>query len=299
MPLKNSIVFLYIALVLSMVAWAGSWVSAKMISNIAPAQIISFYRLIMTAISLLPLLLLSKRQYVFHWKSVLYITLGAIFTSCYTILFFYGLKAGLAGASGVLVTTMVPLFTAFLASILFKQAQNMRGYLGLIIGVIAGFIMVQPWQYDAKTLWQSTNLLFLFAAFIWGCLTITSQKAQQYMSSITFTFYGQLLSAIFIFLMVMSKQDTNLMDAFQLPVSFWLHLIFLSAIVTAIATTIYFYCAKTLGSKQASSFTYLVPISAALLSFIFLNEIPTIPTIIGGILAILAVYLVNSAKKLS
>ena len=51
-----------------------------------------------------------------------------------------------------------------------------------------------------------------------------------------------------------------------------------------------------LGSKKSTSFMYLVPTSAIGLSVILLNENLAWSTILGGALAVSAVYLINREK---
>jgi drug/metabolite transporter (DMT)-like permease len=65
------------------------------------------------------------------------------------------------------------------------------------------------------------------------------------------------------------------------------------AIVTSLATTIYFYATSKLGSAKASSFIFLVPFSAAVSSFILLDEELEFHTLIGGVLGIAAVYMIQ------
>lgn len=282
-------------MIISMVLWAGSWVSAKIVANMAPAQVISFYRFLLTVMSILPLLIWSKQRQQWHPKAIFYIIIGAILMVVYTQLFFYGLKTGLAGAGGVLVTTMIPLFTFTIATLIFRQKNSYRTYMGMIMGFSAGIIMIAPWKYNLVQLLQNGNLLFLLAAFTWACLTIISQRAQSYMSSFGFTFYTQSLGLVILFII---SYDHDLLQVFELPLVFWGNMIFLATFATAIATSMYFYGSKILGAKTAGSFTYLVPINAALLSFLILDETPTMPTIIGGSMAILAVYLINTTDKL-
>ncbi|MBI5641926.1 MAG: EamA family transporter [Deltaproteobacteria bacterium] len=61
----------------------------------------------------------------------------------------------------------------------------------------------------------------------------------------------------------------------------------------AFATTVYFFASSILSSRKASSFVFLVPFSAVILSWFFLGEVPRINTIAGGSLAIGAVYIIN------
>jgi drug/metabolite transporter (DMT)-like permease len=72
---------------------------------------------------------------------------------------------------------------------------------------------------------------------------------------------------------------------------------FSATITTSLATTFYFIATSKLGASRASSFIFMVPFSAALGSWIFLQEIPEAHTIIGGILGIAAVYILNKKDR--
>ena len=80
---------------------------------------------------------------------------------------------------------------------------------------------------------------------------------------------------------------------------FWGNMFFSSSITTAGATTFYFVATSKLGAGKASSFIFLVPFSAALGSWIFLNEVPQVHSIIGGFLGIAAVYILNMKKAVA
>ncbi len=74
---------------------------------------------------------------------------------------------------------------------------------------------------------------------------------------------------------------------------FWINFLSLSIGSLAFATSIYFLAAMELGSQKASSFTFMVPAAAMIFAMIILGEKLELTTLIGGGMAILAVYLIN------
>ena len=79
----------------------------------------------------------------------------------------------------------------------------------------------------------------------------------------------------------------------QYSTGFWINTVYLAVLAGTIAGGIYFYASKIMGSAKAGSFTFIVPGMALLFSFIFLNEMPQVSTIVGGALAVSAVYIIN------
>lgn len=220
-----------------------------------------------------------------------YSAAGALLLVIYNFLFFTGLRVGLAGAGGVLVTTTNPLFTFLILSVFLKTKLKINEFIGIFLGLLGGLTIIGVWNADPQIIFQKGNILFLIASFVWALLTITSRKGisigTPYM---TYSFYLYLFCTLFSFPFALKHNILKPLDA---GISFWMNIIFLSTIVTAFATTTYFYASNRLGSGKASSFIFLVPLSAMLLSWLILNEQPAISTIIGGVMALSAVYMIN------
>ena len=58
-------------------------------------------------------------------------------------------------------------------------------------------------------------------------------------------------------------------------------------------TSIYMYSTPILGPSKASIFIFSVPLFAMGTAYIFLNEAFTINIILGGLLGLVAIYIVN------
>jgi len=83
------------------------------------------------------------------------------------------------------------------------------------------------------------------------------------------------------------------MSVFKTEWIFWFHMISVSIGAMVFGTTIYFIGTTKLGSEKASAFIFTVPLTAILFSIIILDELVEMSTIVGGILAMTAVYLIN------
>ena len=71
-------------------------------------------------------------------------------------------------------------------------------------------------------------------------------------------------------------------------------MIVISILATTFATSIYFIRINKLGTKEVSSFIFLVPSSALIISAIFLDEKITYNTVLGTICTIIAIYILNN-----
>jgi drug/metabolite transporter (DMT)-like permease len=287
-PDKNMI-FL-ILMVLAMLSWGGSWTSAKLIVNRTAPEVLIFWRFLATFLSFIPLVVILKVPLKLDKKGYVLVLAAAVLLMAYNKLFFQGLRTGLAGGGGVLVTTINPLFTFLYASLLFRQKIHFRELLGLLLGLGGGLVLLQVWSLSTDKLLMSGNLLFIAAAAVWAMLSITSQKSGGIMSTFAYSFYVYGLSALISLPLSLSHHVFDI-SGFGLP--FWLNILFLSVIVTTFGTTAYFFAAGRLGASRASSFMFLVPTSAVFFSWTLLGEKPGLTTFIGGFMALTAVYIIN------
>jgi len=282
--------FLFLVII-AMITWGFSWSSGKYIAGAAPPEVLLFWRFLMTFTSLVPVVYFSKKGFLIERRSIIFVLLGGIILTFYNYLFFEGLKNGLAGAGGVLVTTLNPVITFVLSSLLHRHKPVMREKAGILLGMAGGMVMIHVWTFSPDEIFQGGNLYFLLAASVWALLSINGQYSGKSLSPLHFSLYVYGISTL-INLVLSAGQDMFMV--FSLPMHFWLNLFYLSVVSTTFGTTVYFFAASRYGSKIASSFIFIVPVSAVIGSIIFLGERPGPVILAGGLLALTAVYLINS-----
>lgn len=279
-----------------MVSWGISWPIGKMIAGTVPVSVLVFWRFLATFLSVIPLLVVMKIPFKLKTgKDYWNVLVGGIIYTFYNQFFFMGLKNGLPGAGGVLVTTLNPIVTFFIVVLVQKKRISKRQVIGLFFGFIGGLVILQVWKISIDYLLLSGNLFFLLCSFVWATLSLNSQSTGKSMSPVTYSFYVYAVGSIIEFLFCFN--DPSFLKVWDEGFPFWASIFYLTVISTTFGTTVYFYAATRLGSEIASSFIFIVPLSAYLSSYLILNEVIQIPVIIGGALAILAVYLINSKQK--
>jgi drug/metabolite transporter (DMT)-like permease len=212
----------------------------------------------------------------------------------YNMLFFSGLRLGLAGIGGVLVPTLSALVTGLVAMALNRRRPGPLATIGLVAGLAGGLVILQVWRFSGNDLARSGNLLFVAAAFAWSAVTIFSQRAQAATHFATHSFAVYALAAAIA--LPFALRGGSLLPPGD-GRSFWLLVLYLGVVATDFATTCYFLSASRLGSGRASAFMFIVPTAAVLLSWLLLGERPGPVTLAGGALSIAAVYLVNAPQR--
>lgn len=280
-------------MVIAMITWGYSWTSAKMLGPYGEVPVKLFLRFFLAAISLIPILLKYKVPFIINKKGFQYILVNALALCSYNYFYFRSTHMGLAGAGGVLVTTLNPILTSTVVFCFIERSINIKDLLGLAIGFIGGSIIIRFWEMDINLMIQSGNIFYILASLSWVSVTITSQKSKDAIHFLTYSFWSFIIAAAISFLFC---NVSDIINTLNYDLKFWTNIFVLSIIVMSFANTMYFFASSKVGAVRASSFIFIVPLTAIIFSKIFLNEKIILTTLIGGCLSIIAVYIINKKK---
>ena len=281
------------AMIISMFLWGLSWPSGKVLTRYCSAVNFAVYRYVIVVAVMLLLLKVLKAGLLIRKEGIPFVLASGLLLALYSYLFFIGLQKGSPGAGGVLVTTLNPIMAYAIGIFLSRKLPARNEAIGLVLGIIAGCALLKVWDNSSRII-DSGNLYFLLAAFLWASMSKFTSKGAKYGSPLTFSFWQYMVTLLCLLPMTNFKEamlSTHLNDAL-----FWGNLFFSSAIVTALATTVFFYSTTRLGAEKASSFLFMVPLAASVSSWLLLGEIIHIHTAIGGVLGIMAVYMINKKR---
>jgi drug/metabolite transporter (DMT)-like permease len=269
-----------------------------MVSGLAKPEVIIFWRFLVTVVSMLPLLLVKRESMRIDSKNLFWLLCASILLIAYNVFFLVGVRTGYAGAGGVLVTTLNPVFTLFWTSLLFRKRPWKLQIVGLFLGLIGGTIILNIWRINYQYLLDSGNLFFLLAPMAWSLLTVLSQKVQKRLSFTVFSFYVYAFATVISFPLacvhgLWPAAGNGALYGAGFHALLWSNIVYLAVVATSFGATVYFLASSRLGSQKASSFTFLVPVIAVLISWLVLDEVPRLSTLVGGGLSIAAVQLIN------
>tara|TARA_B100000519_G_scaffold196092_1_gene201906 strand:- start:452 stop:1303 length:852 start_codon:yes stop_codon:yes gene_type:complete len=276
-----------------MATWGLSWTNGKILSQYCSSSILAFWRFFLSSIFMIPVLIFTKNNFTVPSDGIKYIIIGSILIFSYNIFFFMGSNLGFANVGGVFVPTLNPIITFILSIIIFREIIYKKDIIGLIFGICGGIIVLEAWTLSYSQMTANGNLYFLLASISWGIMSIVSGKSHKALATLTFSFWVYFISSIFCFIMNINNDVLIVLD---FDLIFWLNLILLSIGAQVFGTTVYFIATTKLGPSKASSFIFIVPITAPIFSMIFIGEKLEISTIIGGIMTMTAVYLINKEK---
>ena len=278
---------LYFLMFLAMISWAIAWTNAKIVGEYLSFYNLTFFRFLLGFISLLPFLLYNKKKLP-PLRLYKYIIIPSILFFIYNIAFFKGTYFGEAGRGAILVTTLNPLFTLIIISLIRKKIL-LKEVLGIITGLFGGLIIMNIFKYGFDIIFDIKNIYFLICAITWGVMTVFIDLAQKKINPYVF------ISLCYFFTMVISFffTDFELIDLSSLDFRFYFNFFLVSIAAMSFGTSVYMYSTSIIGPVKASVFIFSVPFLAMGTSYVFLNEIFSLNTMIGGLISLIAIYIVN------
>lgn len=214
------------------------------------------------------------------------IALGGLFLGAHWITYFYSLQLSNVAIAMLSLFTF-PVITTFLEPLFFKTQLN-RNHILLGFIVLVGIYLLTP-ELDWANRYTKGIVLGLISALCYALRNlIIKQKVKSYHGS-TLMFYQLLFLAIVlvpVFFLFEIQPSTEEVQA----------ILILAVLTTALGHTLFVNSLKNFSVSSASIMSSIQPIYGIILAFLFLNEIPKINTLIGGLL-ILATVIIESRQS--
>jgi drug/metabolite transporter (DMT)-like permease len=285
---------LFYLMLFAMTLWGAGWVALKILTPHASFEVITFWRFLIMFVSFIPIAFLMRPKLNIPIKSWKYIVVAATLNLGFMVFSFFGIKYGTASGGAVIITTITPLLTFVLMRIFKKDSINQYQILGIVLGLIGGLIMLEIGFVSFERFFDKGNLFYIFAALIWALITMLSQASHKHLHPVHYSFAISLIGTIIVFF---GTLHVDLSVVFDQDMRFWAALIFLGVFGQTVATTIYYVASGKLGSSQASSFMFIVPLTALILAFFILGEALEVHILVGGLISLFAVYLMNKKSS--
>lgn len=175
-----------------------------------------------------------------------------------------------------------PVITAFLEPVLFKTKFN-KLHIALGLLVLAGIYFLSP-EFDLENDYFIAIIFGIASAVFYSLRNLLMKREVERYNGSALMFYQILVIAILLFPSVFFSE-------FNLVIDQWKPLLILAVLTTCIGHTLFLKSFKNFSITAASIMSSIQPVYGIVLGIFFLSEIPSIKTVIGGILIISAVVI--------
>ncbi|MBS9803555.1 EamA family transporter [Bacillus toyonensis] len=211
---------------------------------------------------------------------------GALGFTIYHIALNYGEKTVNAGSASLIVS-VTPIVTAILASVFLNEKMKLNGWIGSVISFI-GIALISFSQGDSIQL-NSGGLFVLLAAVSESLFFVFQKSYLKKYGFLPFTVYTILSSTICMLIFSPGVYQEILAS----PIEVNLSVIYLGVFPTVLPYIALAYIISHAGASEATSSLYLTPVTACFVAWIWLGEVPTFVSIIGGGITILGIVIVH------
>ncbi len=266
----------------------GQWIAAKLGVTAVPALELSTMRFAIASVVLLAACAITRTALPLRsWRPI------AAAAACgvlgFNTLAFVGISYTPASDSALIIPTIIPLATAFFATLI-RERLTTRKLVGFTIATIGAALVIVGGQADGgevSAMRLRGDLLELGAAAGWGAaLTIGAVVLRRESVLGYVTLMVTIGTAL---LLPLGAFAEGYRDVPAWSGDTWVAAGFLGVFSTAVAFVLFFWAVHRFGPSLAAMVAYLTPVSTLVLAFFILAERPLPLQLAGGLVVVIGV----------
>ena len=272
--------------------WGSSFLFLRLTSPVFGPIFLIEMRVLSGLAVLLPLVLFLGKLAEFqkHWKMIAAVSLmNMAIPFCFFAFSAVYIGAGLLS----IINATVPIFSACVAYIVYKERLSRSSLLGLLIGFLGVVVlMFNPGESFGSSGWLAI-LSALLACLLYGTAINLTVNNLQGVSGLTITAGGLFVSSLVLLPFAFWARPE------VLPVgNIWWSVFALGIVCTGFGFVMFYRLIDRIGAGRAIMTTYLIPVFSILWGNIFLGESVTLIMVVGCILVLLGVGLTTKKSNL-
>ena len=271
--------------------WGSSFLFLRLTSPVFGPIFLIEMRVLSGLAVLLPLVLFLGKLAEFqkHWKMIATVSLmNMAIPFCFFAFSAVYIGAGLLS----IINATVPIFSACVAYVVYKERLSRSSLLGLLIGFLGVVVlMFNPDESFGSSGWLAI-LSALLACLLYGTAINLTVNNLQGVSGLTITAGGLFVSSLVLLPFALWARPE------VLPVgNIWWSVFALGIVCTGFGFVMFYRLIDRIGAGRAIMTTYLIPVFSILWGNIFLGESVTLIMVVGCILVLLGVGLTTKKSN--
>jgi len=285
--MKDKKLLLNLLALITVVIWATTFISSKILLNTFTPLEVMFYRFVIAYFLLL--IIHPKFHKIDSLKEeAMFLLSGITGGSLYFLAENSAVKISQVSNVGLIVAT-APIITALLAHFFTKgEKLNKNLFIGFLIAISGVFLVMFNGNFMLK-LNPAGDILALCAALSWSIYSITTKKFGSKYNYLYLTrkifFYALLTMIPFLF-----TSEFNFDISKLLTFKIMSNLLFLGIVASSLCYVVWNYTVDKLGVVKTNNYIYLIPAITLILSVVVLHEKITLFSSLGALLIFLGVY---------
>ncbi|HUT70684.1 MAG TPA: EamA family transporter [Desulfatiglandales bacterium] len=285
----------YLLVICAAVLWASAGTASKYLFN----RGINPYVLVQSRVTFSALLVLA---YLLVFKTGLlkikvrdlwyFIPLGALGFAGVQVTYLVAISK-IKVAIAILLQYLTPFFVAVYSYLFLKERMDRWKVISLFLAFTGCFFAVEAYRASFLSLNLQGVIAGLLSAVFFSFYSLLGERVMHRYSPWSVLFYAFVFAALILNIVLHPK---NLIS-WGTELRLWFLVLYIASCGTVLPFGFYFMGIEHLRTTRASIVATLEPISAGLLSFIFVHEFLTPWQIFGGLLVIISIIIIQSRRE--
>jgi len=282
-------VSVYLVVGLTVVLWASAFAGIRAgLQSYSPAGV-ALLRYLTASVALAFYALITRMPLPEKREIPGFLAIGLVGFTVYNVALNAGEKDIEAGTASLIVAS-APIFVALMASAIFHEKLKARGWAGIFLAFVGVAIISIPTGVNLRV--SASMPLILAAAVSQAVYTIAQKSYLKRYTPLQVVTYAVWAGTLFL----LPFTPRLILEFGNASMDSTLAVAYMGIFPGAIGYTCWSVALSRLSAARAGSFLYLVPAVAILISWVWLGEIPTPGSLLGGLLIILGVIVVNTRQ---
>lgn len=280
---RNWILFL-----LAVLIWGSGWSVMKVALGYVGPLNLALQRFALSALTLCPLLIYARKRIPRDKGTVLRLMLLGMVNVSAIVPMYWGVVYEASGIGAVLTYTH-PIFVFCLCVLFLKNEAKRERLLGAAVG-FSGVVVLSIGRTTSIQMYSSTgDVLLILGAFMWAVTLVYYKKSLSHVNPALTTPIQQGLSAVFL------APFAVVVEGFSFPIAqpYVVMILYLSVFASGIAMFLWLYLLREEDVTVLSLSSFLIPMVAVFLGWLFLAEDVQERSLLGIGLILAGLYLTN------
>ncbi len=289
---KNKRIKAHILTMLLIVLWGFDYVPAKLAMGVLTPSALVFSKYLIGVLTMIVIKIVTRNKNLIRVKDIPLFIACAIFGQ---ILYYeceYNAMNYMPVALITILLCFLPAVSILSERIIYKRKANKKIYIGIFVCIVGVILVIGA---DFGIIFQGRGLGYLLAAgaiMCWNIYNFITASLEDY-DSVTLT-ATQMLCAV---LMLIPIAVPTMPPVWEIEPKVIIGLLWMGVVDSGFGYLIQVYSIKNLGPTAIALYSNFLPITTAFFGVVFLGETITLLQIFGGIIVIVAGYLVIKEKS--